>query len=64
MKSLHLASVVLLIIGGLNWLLVAITDNDIGALYLTPQLSQIVYVLIGIAAIYEIFPHKKNCRLC
>lgn len=64
MKSLHLASVVLLIIGGLNWLLVAITGNDIGALYLTPQLSQIVYVLVGIAAIYEIFTHKKNCRLC
>jgi len=64
MKSLHLASVVLLIIGGLNWLLVAATGNDIGGLYLTPQLSQVVYFLIGVAAIYEIFTHKKNCRTC
>ncbi len=64
MKSLHLASIILLIIGGLNWLLVALTGEDIGIRYLTPQLSQIVYVLIGLAAVYEIFTHKKNCKTC
>lgn len=64
MKGLHLISIVLLILGGLNWLLVGLTQSDLGARYLTPELSQILYILVGLAAIYEIFTHKKNCKLC
>ncbi len=49
---------VLLIIGGLNWGLVGIFNLDLVA-YLFGNLSiisRIVYTLVGISAIYAIYP--------
>jgi hypothetical protein len=57
MKSLNLISLVLVIIGGLNWLSVGLFEYDVvselfgGA---TEVGSKIVYIVIGVAALYAI----------
>jgi len=66
MKSIHIISIILLIIGGLNWLLVGAFDFDlVGTIFGSMSVvSRIIYVLVGIAAIIEIFTHKSNCKMC
>jgi hypothetical protein len=63
MKSLHIVVYVLLIIGGLNWLLVGLFDLNVVA-YLGATLARLVYILVGLSAVLEIFTHKKNCKAC
>ncbi len=50
-------ALVLLIIGGLNWGLVGIGVGDIVALIFgsIPVLATIIYVLVGLAALYTIY---------
>ena len=56
---------ILLVIGGLNWLLVAFGYNLVDSLFgMGSPLAQIVYVLVGLSAIEEVATHKKNCRCC
>lgn len=62
MKWLHMVSFILLIAGGLNWLLVAFDFNAVALLGET--VAQIVYILVGLAAVYEVITHKSNCRAC
>jgi len=66
MKSLHMAAFILLIVGGLNWLLLGVFQWEIGMLFggTSAILSRVIYVLIGAAAVYEIFTHRKNCKAC
>ena len=64
MKGLHTITYILLVIGGLNWLLLVL-DWEIGEKLLqNSQLANILYVLIGLSAIYELINHKRNCKLC
>ena len=54
MKALHMISFCLVIIGGLNWLLASL-GWDLGAWSMAnwwQGLMKIVYVLVGLAAIY------------
>ena len=57
---------VLLVIGGLNWLLVGLFSWDVGMLFggMEAVVSRVIYVLVGLAAIYEIFAHKSTCKMC
>jgi uncharacterized protein len=66
MKGLHMISFILLVVGGLNWLLVGLLGWDIGAWFggMDAMVSRVIYVLVGLAAIYEVATHKKNCRAC
>ena len=63
---LHTVSFILLLVGGLNWLLVGLAGWDVGALFggMSAMLSRVIYILVGLAAIYEVTSHKKNCRAC
>lgn len=64
---MHIIVLILLIIGGLNWGLYGAFGWELGQNLLggmTSALSKIVYVLVGLAAVWEIFTHKKNCRAC
>jgi uncharacterized membrane protein YuzA (DUF378 family) len=63
MKALHAIAFILVIIGGLNWLLVGIGVGDV-VMYLGATIAKIVYVLVGLSAIYLIFTHKKDCKHC
>ena len=71
MKSLHMVAWILVIVGGLNWLLIGLggfagADWNVVHLILGswPALEWIVYILVGISAVYEIVTHKKNCAVC
>ncbi|MFA6314889.1 MAG: DUF378 domain-containing protein [Candidatus Paceibacterota bacterium] len=66
MKSLHGISFVLVIIGGLNWLLVGIASFDVVAKIFGADsiVSKIIYILVGLSAVYLVFTHKKTCKNC
>ena len=60
MKKLDVLAAALLVIGGINWGLVAIAEFDLVAWIVgldfgeTNAASRIVYGLVGVAAIYQI----------
>lgn len=61
MKYLHMIAWVLVIIGGLNWLLVAFNWNLVDTIFgAGSTLSMIVYVLVGLAALWELFTQWKS----
>lgn len=60
--KLHKIAFILLIIGGLNWGL-EVLGLGLGN-YLPAGLMTIVYILVALSAIYEIFSHKGNCKEC
>ena len=66
MKAFHIVAFTLLVIGGLNWLLLAFGWEVVGWLTggMDSMLAKIIYVLVGLSAIYEVATHKKNCRTC
>jgi uncharacterized membrane protein YuzA (DUF378 family) len=59
-KSAHLLAATLLIVGGLNWGLVAIAEFDLVATLVglefgeTNAVSRVIYGLVGLAAVYGI----------
>lgn len=62
MKKLHMVTFVLLVIGGLNWGL-EVFGWGIGK-FLPSGLTTLVYALVGVSALVEIFTHKGNCKSC
>jgi hypothetical protein len=66
MKILHIVAFMLLIIGGLNWLLVGAIGWDIGVLFGGQGMivSRVIYILVGLAALFELFTHKGTCKMC
>ncbi len=64
--KLHSIAFILLIIGGLNWLLVGLIGWDIGQLFggQMALVSKIIYILVGLSAIYEFVGHKSTCKNC
>ncbi len=64
MKGLHTLAFILLIIGGLNWLLTGLFSSWNLANYLPSGITTIVYILVGLAAIVEIINHKSLCKKC
>lgn len=65
-KKVHMVAFILLVVGGLNWLLVGAFDYNLVAMLLgsMPMLEKTVYVLVGLSAVYEVLTHKQNCRHC
>jgi uncharacterized membrane protein YuzA (DUF378 family) len=58
MRALNTITLVLLIVGGLNWGLVGLANFDlVAAIFgeMTP-LSRIVYLLVGLSALWQIVP--------
>lgn len=58
MKSLNLLTLLLVIVGGLNWGLVGLFGFDLVAALLGDGslLARLVYVLVGAGAIWQIVP--------
>lgn len=63
---MHIVTFILLVIGGLNWLLVGVLGKDVFALVGLDGniVAKIIYIAIGLSAIYEVATHKKNCKIC
>ncbi len=71
MKSLHQIAHWLVIIGGLNWGLIAVgyfigSNLNVVNLILGSNriLEMLVYLLVGLSAIHLLTTHKKHCNAC
>ncbi len=66
MKALHMIAFILVIVGGLNWLLVGVGGWDLVAMIFGAMsiLARIVYILVGLSALVLLVTHKKDCRTC
>lgn len=64
MSAVDWVAMVLLIIGGLNWGLVGLFAFDLVAALFGEMsaLSRIVYILVGLSAIYSIYTASKMSR--
>ncbi len=59
MKALDIIVAILLVIGGLNWGLVGLFDfNLVTFLFQKNVIEKVVYIAVGVAAIYQIFGWK------
>ncbi|MCI5050153.1 MAG: DUF378 domain-containing protein [Rickettsiales bacterium] len=57
MKLFHIFTLILVLLGGINWGLVGLIDmNLITTLFGTGGLTTLVYVLVTVASCYHIFP--------
>jgi uncharacterized membrane protein YuzA (DUF378 family) len=72
MKALHMIAFVLLVVGGLNWGLIGlgwwmggmnwnVVSMILGA---WPMVEGLVYVLVGLSAVWLAFTHMKDCKNC
>ena len=62
--ALDWIAMILLIVGGLNWGLVGVAEFDLVATLFGDgsALSRIIYVLVGLAALYSIYTATKMNR--
>jgi uncharacterized membrane protein YuzA (DUF378 family) len=59
MKAVNLITLILIIIGGINWLLVGLFQFDLVAALFGGQesgLARAVYVLVGLSALWQLVP--------
>ncbi|MDC7788310.1 DUF378 domain-containing protein [Rhodoplanes sp. TEM] len=62
MKAINLVTLLLVIVGGVNWGLVGLFQFDLVAALFGGQsaaLSRIVYVLVGVSALWQLVPFSK-----
>ena len=73
MKALHMVTFILVIVGALNWGLIGLgwligggADWNIVHMLLASsmQLEGVVYVLVGLSAVWLAMGHGKDCRMC
>ncbi len=57
---------IVLVIGGLNWLLLGLFQWEVGALFggSAALISRAIYIIVGLAALAELLTHKTNCKAC
>ena len=66
-KGMHMLAYLLLFVGGLNWLLVGLFQLDVVAKLfggMDSTVSRVIYVVVGLATVYVIATHKKDCKVC
>lgn len=65
MKALNLLTLILTIVGGINWGLVGFAEFDlVAALFGAGSgLSRTVYALVGLSAVYQLIPLTKAFRI-
>lgn len=64
MKGLHKIAFILLIVGGINWGLEFFGWGIASWGFIPYGLVKIVYLLVGISALIELFGHKGMCKEC
>ena len=62
MRIVNTITLILLIVGGLNWGLVGLADFDLVAAIFGEMspLSRLVYILVGVSAVWQIVPLLKG----
>ena len=65
MKWLHMVTFVLVLVGALNWGLVGLLGLNLVEMLLgMGMLAKVVYVLVGLSAVYVAATHKGDCKIC
>lgn len=66
MKVLHMVAYILVWAGALNWGLVGLFDFNLVAFLVGswPVVENLVYIAVGIAAIYTMATHIGECKVC
>ncbi len=66
MNALHMVTFLLVLVGALNWGLVALLNFNLVSLVLGswPTLEKWTYVLVGVSAIYVGATHMNDCKIC
>lgn len=66
MKMVHMAAYTLLWVGGLNWGLLGLFKfNLVETIFgVGSTLTMLVYILVGVAAVYSAATHMKECKVC
>ena len=63
MRAINIITLILLIVGGINWGLVGLAQFDLVAALFGGQdaaLSRIVYTLVGISAVWQLIPLARS----
>ena len=63
MRAINLITLLLVIVGGLNWLLVGLFDLDLVAEIFGGRdavVSRIVYILVGVSALWQLIPFFRS----
>lgn len=65
MKTLNLVTLILLVVGGINWGLIGLTGfNLVAAIFgQNSVLSAIVYIVVGLSALWQLIPLVKAFKL-
>jgi uncharacterized protein len=65
MKSLNLVTLLLTIVGGVNWGLVGLFDfNLVAALFGADTIvTRAVYIIVGLSALYQLAPFSRALRV-
>jgi uncharacterized membrane protein YuzA (DUF378 family) len=73
MKVLHIIAHILLWVGGINWGLVGLAmlvspGSNWNVVNLVvgscPTVEAIVYILVGLAALWALVAHRRDCKMC
>jgi len=65
MKMLHMVAYLLLWVGGINWGLWGLFKfNLVESLGLPLGLVSLVYILVGLSAVYTLATHMGDCKVC
>lgn len=65
MKALHMVTFTLVVVGALNWGLVALFNfNLVEAIFGAYGLSNLAYLLVGASAVWLVFTHMGDCKVC
>ncbi len=66
MKALHMVTFTLAMVGALNWGLVGLLNWNLVSMLLGAgsSLEKLVYILIGVSAVYVFATHMNDCKIC
>lgn len=65
MKTINLITLVLIIVGGINWGLVGLFEVDLVAAIFGGRdeaLSRLVYILVGLSALWQLYPLTRAAQ--
>lgn len=64
-KTLHIVAFTLVVVGALNWGLVGLLNyNLVESILGMGTLTKVVYILVGLSAVYVFTTHAGDCKTC
>lgn len=66
MKTVHILSFILVVVGAINWGLVGLFNMNLVVAILggSPMLVELTYIVVGAAGVYLLLTHNGDCKTC